>query len=583
MADPFFYEKLHTLNQVYHHTLEPYDGPLPGLEFIRTPLYAHQRTLVHHMKEYVNQMGNGICTDDQTVHGKVGIIGEGIGSGKTLSVLAYLASSAATFSLPSLPPLPPLPPLREVTSQSTRFFYSHPHPPSHPDTRHANLIIVPHALFHEWRHEIDTHTTLTYVPLETRRMLRGTTLPQEMTTCSFVLTTNKCYKYVHEYAQQHHIQWNQVFLDEASSIYMSSSDPPLQFRFLWLITNQWIPLLFKSASFHRSALYALRSHISPLHPQLEEWLTTTHTQPYEATLVSSGFLKEYLTFHHPLRYRMVLRNADAYVQEQLQLPPTKMTAIQCRPSVSLSSLMSHYMSRQLHPHIESHHIPHLFQTLGISFQSPSDYLPQQPSMKHPLIQRMMSDNECVICLERCEYPTMVGCCYHLYCGKCLLRSILLSGKCPTCRDHVPPARMVCFAPLLPMERIQTKSKLEACLDWIRNHPSGRFIIYSAFDNVFYQLFEEIDRMGRKAERTENNLFSLLRSIRNFKTGATQILFLSNVELVRGLSFPFVTHLLFYHDLPSYEKKSLLIQSAHRVGRTQPLHVIQFHSELRVEG
>ena len=597
MADPFYYEKLSMLNHVYHHTLVPYpSATLPGMERIVTPLYPHQRTLVHHMRVYSETMREGVWAEHQAVYGKVGIVGDGIGSGKTLSVLAYLASLSAppappAPSAPSAPSAPlPQPDHGEITPHSSRFFYSHPllTTPSHPNPNpnptplSANLVIVPHSLFHEWRQEIQRHTTLPYVAIETRRMLRGDALPREMSQSSFVLTTNKCYKYVHDYAQHHHIQWNQVFIDEASSLYMNSSDPPLTFRFLWLITHQWIPLLFKSASFHRASLYHLRSHVSPLHPELEEWLATTHTLPYEATLVSSGFLKEYLSFHHPLRYRMVLRNAEPWIRENLALPAIESSIIRCRANVSLPSLMSYMLSRNLQPTIQSHHIPHLYQTLGIPFQTVSEYLPYQPPLKYPLIQRMMDENECVICFERCEYPTMVGCCYHLYCGKCLLKSILISGKCPTCRDAVSPARMVCFAPLLPIERIHAKNKSEVCLEWIRNHPSGRFLIYSAFDNVFYQLFEEIDRMGRKAERTENNLFSLLRSIRNFKTGATQILFLSNVDVLRGLSFPFVTHLIFYHDLPSYEKKSLLIQSAHRVGRAQPLHVIQLHSEIPME-
>ena len=141
--------------------------------------------------------------------------------------------------------------------------------------------------------------------------------------------------------------------------------------------------------------------------------------------------------------------------------------------------------------------------------------------------------------------------------------------------------MNCFGTLLSSEYIQTKNKMEVCLDWIRDNPSGRFLIYSAFDNVFYQLFEEIDRMGRKAERLENHHFSMLKTIRNFKHGHTQILFVSHPDLLRGLSFSFVTHLLFYHDQPSYEKKQLLIQSANRRGRTQPHHVIHLQSGVQV--
>lgn len=594
MDESFHYEKLNTLNQVYQHTLEPYTGLIKGVEWITTPLYPHQTTMVQRMIEYREKLHDGILIQNQVVHGKVGIVGDEIGSGKTLSILAYLASIFSSPPVPSPPiPSPPVPvpipvpsppvPLTmscELSPSSARYFYSHQILASS-TTRMANLIIVPHSLFHEWKQEIQTRTTLPHIAIETRRMLRGEKLPDEMITSAFILTTNKCYKYVNDYAIQHHIQWNQIIIDEASTIYINSSDPPLRFQFLWLITHQWIPLLFKSASFHRTFLYQIRHQDIPLHPELEEWLSESHTSPYEGVLVSSGFLKDYLAVQHPLRHLMVLRNSSREIHQRLCLPSFQTSIIQCRPNVSLASLTTFYLTRHIEPSIHTHQIPHLFQTLSVPFHTLAEYLTHHLPHKHQLIQRKIDDNECVICLERAEYPTIVSCCYHLYCGKCLLKSALMSGKCPTCRDQVTPARMNCFGVIHPSEQIQSKNKMEICLDWIRSHPSGRFLIYSVFDNVYYQLFEEIDRMGRKAERLENHHFSLLKTIRNFKYGATQILFVSNPELLRGLSFPFVTHLLFYHDLPSYEKKQLLVQSAHRWGRTQPLHLIHLHSEVQV--
>lgn len=561
MVDPYYYDKLVTLNQVYHNGLIPCEEDLPGKEWIKTTLFPHQTTMVHRMRKYRESMTLGITLEEQALYGKIGIVGDAIGTGKTLSVLAYLAS---IFLVPS--PLA----TSELTPFSTRYFYSHT---SQPITdRSTHLIIVPHALFHEWKEEIQRHTTLKYVAIETRRALRGDTLSKEMSESSFVLTTNKCYRYVNEYAYQNRIQWNQIFLDEASSIYMSSSDPPLRFQFMWLITHEWIPLLFKSSSFHRASLCRMRSHVPSLHPELETWLTETHAYPYEATLTASGFLKDYLTFYHPSRYRMVLRNPLS--ASTIPLPTPLSITAHCRPNLSLTSLASYAMSRP----IQNQHLPSLFQGLGTLFHSLETYLPLHPMTKHALIRRNIADNECVICLERCVYPTMVDCCYHLYCGTCLLRSILMNGKCATCRDHVHPTNMACFAPI---ERIQTKNKMEVCLEWIRDNPEGRFIIYSAFDNVFYQLFEGMDRMGRKAERVDHHILSQRKTIQRFKEGTTQILFVSHPEWLRGMSFPFVTHLIFYHDQPSYEKKNLLLQSAHRWGRSLPLHVIQLSSEVRV--
>ena len=93
----------------------------------------------------------------------------------------------------------------------------------------------------------------------------------------------------------------------------------------------------------------------------------------------------------------------------------------------------------------------------------------------------------------------------------------------------------CLNKLTNEELILSKNKTEVCLDILNNNKNGKFIIYSSFDNIYYQLFEEIDRMGLKAERIESNLFSLLKTVKNFQEGKTNILFVSNVDLIRGLS------------------------------------------------
>ncbi len=576
MSESFYYEKLAVLNQAYYQSLPSASvdsllpHPVPAIEKITTPLYDHQVRMVHAMHAYQEKMTRGFLVGNQAINGKIGIVGDAAGSGKTLTVLAYLAS------------LSPSPAPRftcELTPHSSRFFYSHDiHPFS--EQASANLIIVPHSLFHEWRQEIRKHTTLSYLPIETRRMLRGEELANEMKTTPFILTTNKCYKYVQEYATAHHIQWNHIVLDEATSIYMNSSDPPLHFQFLWLVTHQWIPLLFKNPSFHPSTLLRVKGQLA-LHPELEQWLTDSAASHYDGSMVSSGFLKDYLPYYHPNRHQLLLRNTEETIQTALALPAVEWERIRCRPNITFHSLMAYYVSRHLEPSITSSHVPTLFESLGVTFQPAPQYTHRHPLSKQPLIQRMVSDNECVICLEHCEHPTMVDCCFHLYCGKCILRSILMNGRCPTCREQMTPPRLTCLTGHQESPPTRMKSKSDTCLDWIRNHPAGRFIIYSAFDNIYYQLFEEIDRMGRKAERVENNLFSLLKAVKHFKQGTTQILFVSNVDLLRGLSFPFTTHLIFYHDQLSYEKRRVLIQSAQRVGRTQTLKVVQLHSEIQV--
>jgi SNF2 family DNA or RNA helicase len=568
MGDGFLFEKLVVLNNVYSNTLIPGKN-VPQASVIKTELYPHQATLVNGMHVYRDKMTRGFLLGNQAINGKIGIIGDPAGSGKTLSILAYLASQLAIFPRITC----------ELTSNSSKYFFSHElyHLS---DVSSTNLVIVPHSLFSQWRQEIEEHTTMNYVAIETKRVLKGDELVKSIVNSTFVLTTNKCYKYVQEYADKHGIQWNNIIIDEATSIYINSSDPPLKFQFLWLVSNNWYPLLFKNCSIIKSNLYYLKDRVN-LHPDLEKWLLDNMSLNYEGTLASSSFLKEYLPFFHQNRGSIVLRNSTDFINSSVSLPIVSYETVHCRPNITLNSLMSFYLSRNIEPNISSAKMCSLFQALGVEFKSINDYVLNQPPIKHSLIKRKAQEGECVICLESVEYPTIVNCCNNIFCGKCLLRNMLVNHKCPTCREALEIGNMCCLKELSEEEKIQSKSKTEICLDILNSNKDGKFIIYSAFDNVYYQLFEELDRLGIKAERVENNLFSLLKVLKNFQEGKTNTIFISNIDLIRGLSLTSTSHLIFFHELPVYELKQILIHSAHRMGRKTPLKVIQLNSEIQV--
>lgn len=563
MSEEYHYDKLVVLNQVYQNTVQ-HDKPMEQPREIKTKLYPHQQSLVQAMHQYRDRMYSGFMMDQHAINGKIGIMGDTAGTGKTLAALAYLAT---------LPPSPPM--TSELASHSSKYFFSH-------EVRRitgssSHLIIVPHHLFGQWQAEIQNHTTLSVVPIETKRTIKGTDLLKQITTNRIVLTTNKTYKAVQDYATEHHLQWDHIFIDEATSIYFKPSDPALSFQFLWMMSQNWIPLVFKTPTIHKSTLLYLRDRIA-LHPELERWLLDQPQLAYENVLTSSAFFKDYLPFFHPYRHLMVLRTAAA---AHPSLPSFAEETLACRPNLNFHSLTSFFLVRNKEPHIRSNQIPHLFQALGISFRSIEEYLELEPPAKHRQIRTKTADQECVICLETCEYPTMMNCCYQLYCGKCILQHILLNPKCPTCRTWLDMSALCCLHTLNEKERILARNKIEVCMDLFQKHPEGRFIIYSSFDNVYYQLFEEMNRLGCKAERVENNLFSLRKTVKNFQEGKTKILFLSNLDMIRGLSLSCATHLLFYHELPSCEGRQVLLHSCQRVGRTSPLAVLHLNSEIQV--
>ena len=142
MADGFLYEKLVVLNTIYNNTLNGGKYP-PQASVIKTQLFPHQARLVNGMHIYRDKMTRGFLLGNQAINGKIGIIGDPAGTGKTLSILAYLASQVATFPRMTC----------ELTNNSSKYFFSH-ELYQLSDASSTNLIIVPHSLFGQWKQEI---------------------------------------------------------------------------------------------------------------------------------------------------------------------------------------------------------------------------------------------------------------------------------------------------------------------------------------------------------------------------------------------------------------------------------------------
>ncbi len=569
MSEVFLYDKLVILNNIYNNTILP-SKTISQPNVIKTPLLQHQNLLINAMHAHRDKMTRGFVYNGQIMNGKLGIIGDPPGSGKTLSILSYLASEIHRISKVTC----------ELVDNSTRYFFSNVFNDTIPN-RTANLIIVPHYLFSYWKQQIEIHTNLKYVAIETRRNIRGDNLIEEITNSTFVLTTSKCYKYIQQYAMDNNIKWDNIFIDEATTIYMSPSDPPLNFQFLWFITSNWLPLIFKPANIIKSDLYHIRNRIHQIHPDLDKWLCDPIGNYYEGIVASSAFLKIYLPYYHSMRSVLVLRNSNDIIMNSINIKQYTENIVTCRPNMTLLSLLNYFRIRDIEPHISQENIIKAFQALSVPMNTLESYLLEQPTNKHTLIRKKIEENECVICLEKCEYPTIVNCCCNIYCASCLIKNMLITHKCPTCRDVLYVKDINCFYKLQEIDIPSYNTKVETCLDILRNNRNGRFIIYASFDSIYYQVYNDFDKLGIKAERIESNLFSLLKTIKNFNEGTTQILFVSNIDLIRGLSLTSASHLIFLHEQPSYELRQILIHSAQRIGRKNPLQIVNLTAEIPV--
>jgi hypothetical protein len=561
------FEQLDILNNIYNNTIIENPCKIYKSNKIKTDLYPHQETLLQEMIKYHNKMTSGYVWYNQIVSGKMGIIGDLPGSGKTLSILAYIAS------LGSKPQ-----PTNELINHSTRYFFSHTlHVAS--DISYCNLVVVPSNIFWLWESQVKTHTTLQPFLLESRRPLTKPNVVQSILGSDFILATSKTYKHLVEFCKDNNIQFNHIFLDQAESIYFSGNEYPLEFQFLWLITSTWIPFIFKNNLSLASNLIYIKDRIPDINSDLLTWLNNVKQDSiqYQSSIASSAFFKSYIPYNHIARGQLVLKTSNTYLDKSLHLPDIKYKTIKC------SSFLHHNIILNgsfLRTHLKKEIVPNIFQAMGIVQQPINELVLEQPS-KQSLISSKVKD-DCSICLDKPSHITMTKCCNNVFCGECLLRNMQNSTKCPTCRSpiSIDSFNWVATDELIDISN-NVKTRIETCIDILKDNSNNQVLIYTLYDNVYYQLLDKFSGVGIKVEKLDSNPYNVQRITNNFSSGVLRVVCVSNPEFVRGLSFTNATHVIFYHELLFYEMRELLIRSAQRLGRQHPLQVIYLQPDLEL--
>lgn len=556
------------INSIFSNTIDKTNNNL-HTHHITKQLYPHQKNMINAMNLHNLRMTQGYVYNNQIIHGKLGIIADPMGSGKTLSVLGYISYLKNTQHTH----INNIVRQGDLDENSNRYFYSN-HLTNTLDVSSTHLIIVPHHLLAQWKYEIETSTNLNAFIVENRRVLRNRTTPILMCEADVVIISNKVYRYVNDFAVNNNIRWKHIFIDDASSIHFTSSEPKLIFDFLWLITPNWINFMFKNIWINPNDLLYI-SDRNQIHNDCYEWLTLMNSTSnnISTSIVSSAFLKQYIPFSHSARHVIVLHNSKINLNESYTLPRPICIPIDCRINYTLTTLA------QMPSTLSSpKKIPTVYESLGVRQYDISGIITDYPE-KSALIQRKLDDDCCSICLDSIQNRTLSTCCMNVFCGGCILRNLIITNTCPTCRKNINTDDLA-FVPTLLDSAISGENILfnrhDTCIKYIKEHANEPMLIYTVFENTFYQLLPDIQRLGIEVGRLEHTTIN--RTLEDFDSGRIKILFASNIDLIRGLNLTKLKHLLFFYELAFSEQRELLISSGQRLGRVDPLHVVQLRSQ-----
>ena len=481
---------------------------------IRIPLKPHQRAIVQAMKDYEYQAMNGIPFKNSTTFMNYGILGDEVGSGKSLAVLSFIAERKEIPIDMKKHQLYPYSRPNVFTTYVQNFSAK----------KNPALIIVPHTLYRQWQDYCKKQTTLTVfyaksikelTPLLNTTDASGSKVKHQETVRSIkasdvVLVSNTMYAELQHAAKLNGVHWSRIFIDEADSIHIPGTAPAPNAPFLWFITATWPVMLLHGHYIRATMLTRYNEHQTKYCTELGDWLRSeigvTPTGHPERAISwmrarSANWLRDHFS-DHVLRGMGAIFCSKAFLKESQEMPAQVFTTYMCQQSNSHRAVLG-LVNADVQNMIHAGNIEGALQQLGISEDTTTNLVDAARKERQKELERLKktlafketmeyatpqaketalltlkgkiasveqqlktfeerlsaTQEDCPICYEdpKQNQATLTPCCHRIFCGGCILNSLSRRSACPLCRTEIQLKDLV---QIVSEEKKKSKTKSE---------------------------------------------------------------------------------------------------------------------------
>jgi SNF2 family DNA or RNA helicase len=604
---------------------------------IKVSLRDHQKALVAGMHEKEKQSMEGIRIGDTLTYLNYGILGDEVGTGKSLVVLAYIAYMKAKTEF--------------IQTQNTLLASSRNHiftvlKKEFPVGKKPSLIVVPHNIYRQWQDYCKKQTTLNIFfaksskdisalsPIVLQDLNGREECKKKILESDAVLVSNTLYGELQGYAGENRIEWNRIFIDEIDSIYIPSTNNQPEAPFIWFISASWSNFLLNGHCIRPILLNYFNANASSYTPQVGAWLRdeigsdTTVNNLYGRTLwmrVRSSRWLENFNSNHGLRGLSLLTCSKEFLKESRQMPQILENTILCEQPIShriLNGIVSTSVQNMLH----AGNIEGALLELGVHSDTPMNIVeaatkerekelerlrktlafketmeyatPQAKTLALESLQGKINSvqeqiknfkerlesvqiEECPICYDDPKQTSamLTPCCHRIFCATCILQSLSRTAACPLCRGNIKTNELVKLVKEKKKEKKSEKgepkllSKPKQLLKFLKENPEARVIVFSRYDNPFLSLERDCDEQGISYHTLRGNKDVIAATIKSFEKGEKRVLFLPTHSMGAGLNLVSATHVILLHAMTPEEEKQA-IGRAYRLGRQEPLNVVR---------
>ena len=278
-------------------------------------LKSHQKAMLHKMKYLENSCTKNIQKINDTnnlLYGyRMGVIGDKVGSGKSLTVLSIIAENTYFHNM-----------YLEVESLSKLIKIK----TQYPDSKYirTNIIVVPHSIVKQWEGYIKNNTNLEYYVISRKSHFKKEVYSYNK--IPIILISSSQYNYFADTYNPENIIFSRIFFDEADSLNIPNNRELPAF-FYWFVTSSLRNLLFPSGYY-----YTFHSECKDTCYNSSEGFSKV----YINGIKKKGFIKDiFKALEKNSNLECYLKNENQFIDNSFQIPEPKKSVIHCK-------LQAHY-------------------------------------------------------------------------------------------------------------------------------------------------------------------------------------------------------------------------------------------------
>jgi hypothetical protein len=641
--------RLWTLFQnLYDNELSAESPRVTTPSWLKTPLLPHQQAMLAAAIALERGKSDGIEIGDAEEPAKLytsyGILGDRVGSGKSLTALALVrvpppSPDYVEFQLRNAS-------LREGRDVGILRKRNQLRTDSGIDLQHipASLFIIPHALMGQWETYAQRDTDLTVLYIKRKADALSPDFLDRAKTVDAVFVSSSMWSSLKHAQPLHRLLWNRVFVDEADTINITSTPEEVRGLFYWFISASWLNLLFANGAFiNTTTHYSPPPHIPQriidriqalqMHTGHISIPGCRHTN-FVRLMCAIPSQINMITINHAMQQsaRLVLHSSDAFLRTSFTTPVVTHVQVDCTTPSNihvLDSFISAEMMERLHAGDVHGALDHVgiaakdTETLvesvtrslerdlrtakaKLDYKTAIEY--SSPELKEKALEachqaiasiesriRAIKDRvenaaaqTCPICYGDVDTATVVPCCKQLFCFECLCRSLKHVAACPLCRTRIEDLKTLevlgsgaaASGGAAAPPAPAKLTKKNACMDFLTRNPAAKTLIFSNYDASFTGLESSMEEAGISYATVTGSQARIGKVLHDFEHGKYRVLFLNARNMGAGLNIEAATHVILFHRMCT-NLQTQILGRAMRLGRTAPLTVLHLlHSNER---